>query len=91
MSMDRLEKDHKEHGLTRIPQVAGHRQVTACKAARHWSRSCGSAWISRYVIVQSQQRACSNNPQRDKNQKKNNINYHLSRMYPKIIGPHKRN
>ena len=28
--------------------------------------------------------------QRDKNQKKNNINYHLSRMYPKIIGPHKR-
>ncbi|KAL1604393.1 40S ribosomal protein mrp10 [Nothophoma quercina] len=27
---------------------------------------------------------------RDKNQKKNNINYHLSRMYPKIIGPHKR-
>lgn len=24
------------------------------------------------------------------NQKKNNINYHLSRMYPKIVGPHKR-
>ena len=29
--------------------------------------------------------------QRNPNQKKNNINYHLSRMYPKIIGPHKRN
>ena len=28
--------------------------------------------------------------QRDLNQKKNNINYHLSRMYPKIKGPHKR-
>ena len=27
---------------------------------------------------------------RPKNQKKNNINYHLSRLYPKIIGPHKR-
>jgi hypothetical protein len=29
--------------------------------------------------------------QRNPNQKKNNINYHLSRMYPKIVGPHKRN
>jgi hypothetical protein len=32
----------------------------------------------------------SNNPQRNPNVKKNTINYHLSRMYPKIIGPHKR-
>lgn len=32
----------------------------------------------------------SNTSQRDKNEKKNNINYHLSRMYPNIIGPHKR-
>jgi hypothetical protein len=28
--------------------------------------------------------------QRPKNTKKNTINYHLSRMYPNIIGPHKR-
>ncbi|KAF2434526.1 mitochondrial ribosomal protein 10 [Tothia fuscella] len=27
---------------------------------------------------------------RPKNMKKNTINYHLSRMYPNIIGPHKR-
>lgn len=29
--------------------------------------------------------------QRNQDQRKNNINYHLSRMYPNIIGPHKRN
>lgn len=29
--------------------------------------------------------------QRPKNQKKNTINYHLSRMYPNIVGPRKRN
>ena len=28
--------------------------------------------------------------QRPKTQKKNSINYHLMRLYPKIIGPHKR-
>jgi hypothetical protein len=27
---------------------------------------------------------------RPKNQKKNTINYHLSRMYPLIVGPRKR-
>lgn len=35
--------------------------------------------------------AVAHSMQRNPNQKKNNINYHLSRMYPKIIGPHKRN
>ncbi|EAT86208.1 37S ribosomal protein mrp10 [Parastagonospora nodorum] len=34
-------------------------------------------------------RQCMDAP-RDTNVKKNNINYHLSRMYPKIKGPHKR-
>ncbi|OCL00348.1 mitochondrial 37S ribosomal protein mS37 [Cenococcum geophilum 1.58] len=34
-------------------------------------------------------RACMDAP-RPTTQKKNTINYHLSRMYPKIIGPHKR-
>ena len=29
--------------------------------------------------------------QKSQGEKKNTINYHLSRMYPKIIGPHKRN
>ena len=37
--------------LTCQPQVAGHRQDTACRAAQHWSKSCGSAWISRYVLA----------------------------------------
>ncbi|KAF2657945.1 mitochondrial 37S ribosomal protein YmS-T [Lophiostoma macrostomum CBS 122681] len=35
-------------------------------------------------------RQCMDAP-RNQNQGKNNINYHLSRMYPKIVGPHKRN
>lgn len=35
--------------LTGLEQAAGHRQDTACKAAQRWNRSCGSAWISRYV------------------------------------------
>ncbi|KAL1651902.1 40S ribosomal protein mrp10 [Diplodia intermedia] len=30
------------------------------------------------------------NPCRPAAQKKNAINYHLSRMYPKLVGPHKR-
>ncbi|KAF2874527.1 mitochondrial 37S ribosomal protein YmS-T [Massariosphaeria phaeospora] len=34
-------------------------------------------------------RQCMDTP-RAPDQKKNNINYHLSRMYPKIVGPHKR-
>lgn len=37
--------------LTGLEQAAGHRRDTACKAAQHWSRSCGSAWISRYVLA----------------------------------------
>ncbi|OCK80370.1 mitochondrial ribosomal protein 10 [Lepidopterella palustris CBS 459.81] len=39
--------------------------------------------------VEQQLRACMDAP-RPTTQKKNTINYHLSRMYPKIIGPHKR-
>ena len=42
---------HGEPVLTGREQAAGHRQDTACKAAQHWSRSCGSAWISRYVLA----------------------------------------
>ncbi|KAH7135922.1 hypothetical protein B0J11DRAFT_576477 [Dendryphion nanum] len=34
-------------------------------------------------------RACMDAP-RNTNQKKSTVNYHLSRMYPKIVGPHKR-
>ncbi|KAF2271606.1 mitochondrial 37S ribosomal protein YmS-T, partial [Westerdykella ornata] len=34
-------------------------------------------------------RACMDAP-RNQNMKKSNINYHLSRMYPKMKGPHKR-
>ncbi|KAF2089732.1 mitochondrial 37S ribosomal protein YmS-T, partial [Saccharata proteae CBS 121410] len=39
--------------------------------------------------LEQQLRACMDAP-RPKAQKKNSINYHLSRMYPNIIGPHKR-
>jgi hypothetical protein len=37
--------------LTGLEQAAGHRRDTAYKAAQHWNRSCGSAWISRYVLT----------------------------------------
>lgn len=43
--------------------------------------------MSRSFCIDGQQLTAS---QRDKNPKKNNINYHLSRMYPNIVGPHKR-
>ncbi|KAF2136209.1 uncharacterized protein K452DRAFT_237896 [Aplosporella prunicola CBS 121167] len=41
------------------------------------------------AAVEQQLRACMDAP-RPKLQKKNAINYHLSRMYPNIIGPHKK-
>ncbi|ORX95101.1 hypothetical protein BCR34DRAFT_525674 [Clohesyomyces aquaticus] len=39
--------------------------------------------------LEAKLRQCMDSP-RNTNIKKNNINYHLSRMYPKIVGPHKR-
>ncbi|KAF2465481.1 mitochondrial ribosomal protein 10 [Lindgomyces ingoldianus] len=39
--------------------------------------------------LETKLRHCMDSP-RNPNTKKNNINYHLSRMYPKIVGPHKR-
>ncbi|KAF2642838.1 mitochondrial ribosomal protein 10 [Massarina eburnea CBS 473.64] len=39
--------------------------------------------------LEAKLRQCMDAP-RNPNQKKNNINYHLSRMYPHIVGPHKR-
>ncbi|KAH8670188.1 hypothetical protein BGZ60DRAFT_406860 [Tricladium varicosporioides] len=39
--------------------------------------------------LETQLRTCMDTP-RPKSQKKNTINYHLSRMYPKIVGPKKR-
>ncbi|PSS24972.1 hypothetical protein M430DRAFT_133051 [Amorphotheca resinae ATCC 22711] len=39
--------------------------------------------------VEAQLRACMDAP-KPKTQKKNTINYHLSRMYPNIVGPRKR-
>lgn len=92
-AMHMLDNSQEEHGLTNPPQVAGHRLDTAYKVVRRWSRSYGSVWISRYVKARRSMCARetrSNTQQRDKNQKKNNINYHLSRMYPNIVGPHKR-
>ncbi|KAL6702912.1 40S ribosomal protein mrp10 [Coniothyrium glycines] len=41
------------------------------------------------ALLEQKLRQCMDTP-RNKNPKKNHINYHLSRMYPKIIGPHKR-
>ncbi|KAF2724771.1 mitochondrial ribosomal protein 10 [Polychaeton citri CBS 116435] len=41
------------------------------------------------AALEQQLRACMD-ARKPGDIKKNNINYHLSRMYPKIIGPHKR-
>ncbi|KAK8215309.1 40S ribosomal protein mrp10 [Zalaria obscura] len=41
------------------------------------------------AALEQQLRACMDAP-RPKQQKKSTINYHLSRLYPQIIGPHKR-
>ncbi|KAH8819933.1 hypothetical protein F5884DRAFT_762204 [Xylogone sp. PMI_703] len=41
------------------------------------------------AALESQLRACMDAP-RPQQQNKNTINYHLSRMYPKIVGPRKR-
>ncbi|KKY13577.1 putative mitochondrial 37s ribosomal proteint [Diplodia seriata] len=41
------------------------------------------------AALETQLRACMDSP-RPATQKKNSINYHLSRMYPKLVGPHKR-
>jgi hypothetical protein len=46
----------------------------------------------RYPLFDRGRGRCTNEmgAQRPKNVKKNNINYHLSRMYPNIVGPRKR-
>ncbi|KAA6410889.1 MAG: mitochondrial ribosomal 10 [Lasallia pustulata] len=41
------------------------------------------------AAVEQQLRACMD-ARRPNAQKKNAINYHLMRLYPKVIGPHKR-
>lgn len=46
--------------------------------------------VSTYASLLFRVRLLIHEIQRPKNQKKNAINYHLSRMYPKLVGPHKR-
>ncbi|EKG13044.1 Ribosomal protein MRP10 mitochondrial [Macrophomina phaseolina MS6] len=65
------------------PCVGIMTSVLGCWASQGYSVAGCSA-------VEQQLRACMDAP-RPKAQKKNSINYHLSRMYPKIVGPHKRN
>ncbi|KAL2868864.1 mitochondrial 37S ribosomal protein mS37 [Aspergillus lucknowensis] len=40
--------------------------------------------------IEQQLRECMDGPKPNANQK-NTINYHLSRMYPKVVGPKKKN
>lgn len=77
--------------LTTSSQDAGHQQqrTVLSKAAQCLNRNCGSAWTHQYVHLRPKTTP-ANTSQRDPNPKKNNINYHLSRMYPNIVGPHKR-
>ncbi|KAH0303303.1 hypothetical protein KCU71_g10692, partial [Aureobasidium melanogenum] len=42
------------------------------------------------AALEQQLRACMDAPKAGQT-KKSSINYHLSRLYPQIIGPHKRN
>ncbi|KAL1297312.1 hypothetical protein AAFC00_004863 [Neodothiora populina] len=41
------------------------------------------------AALEQQLRACMDAPKAQSN-KKSTINYHLSRLYPQIVGPHKR-
>ncbi|KAI9931757.1 hypothetical protein ASPWEDRAFT_169403 [Aspergillus wentii DTO 134E9] len=41
------------------------------------------------AALEQQLRACMDKP-KPKNTKKNTINYHLMRMYPKVVGPQKK-
>ncbi|GAB7340225.1 hypothetical protein MBLNU457_6690t1 [Dothideomycetes sp. NU457] len=41
------------------------------------------------AVLEQQLRACMDQP-RPKSQKKSTINYHLSRLYPQMVGPHKK-
>ncbi|KAJ4360598.1 40S ribosomal protein mrp10 [Didymosphaeria variabile] len=55
-----------------------------------WASSGQAAAAQGCAQLEQRLRQCMDAP-RDTNPKKNNINYHLSRMYPNIVGPHKRN
>ncbi|CAE6995947.1 37s ribosomal protein mitochondrial protein [Pyrenophora teres f. teres] len=57
--------------------------ITGCWASSGYS-------VQGCALLEQKLRQCMDAP-RNPNQKKNNINFHLSRMYPKIVGPHKRN
>ncbi|KAI9800637.1 MAG: hypothetical protein M1825_003959 [Sarcosagium campestre] len=64
------------------PCVAIMSSVLTCWAsAGHTTAGCAE--------IENQLRRCMDGPA-NLSQKKNSINYHLSRLYPKIIGPHKR-
>ncbi|KAF2690150.1 mitochondrial ribosomal protein 10 [Lentithecium fluviatile CBS 122367] len=54
-----------------------------------WASSSKDSAVQGCAMLEQKLRQCMDAP-RDPNAKKNNINYHLSRMYPNIVGPHKR-
>lgn len=69
------------------------------KAAPPSRHNCASVWTRRYVF--SRIPFLSNPflrpllttlffPQKSQDKKKNTVNYHLMRMYPKVVGPRKK-
>ncbi|KAI9371520.1 37S ribosomal protein Mrp10, mitochondrial [Aspergillus egyptiacus] len=68
-------KEHK-------PCIAAMNVVLSCWAsAGYTSEGCAA--------VEQQLRECMDGP-KPKGGKKDSINYHLSRMYPKVVGPKKK-
>jgi hypothetical protein len=85
-----------------MEQHVGRRRGIRRQAVQHSRCSCGLVWIRLYVfpyfclieLLVELWEGCgwvlTDHGQRPKTVKKNTINYHLSRMYPNIVGPRKR-
>ncbi|KAJ5157124.1 uncharacterized protein N7482_008224 [Penicillium canariense] len=78
-------------------QTAGLPKGTATRAAPLLRRNCASAWTHRYVspsvffhLPQQPADNPSRTLQKSQEKKKNTVNYHLMRMYPKVVGPRKK-
>ena len=76
-----------------LPQDAGLRLDTQLKDVPLLSNSCAHAWTLPYVFaapIRPTTTLTLTLLQKAGQTKKSSINYHLSRLYPQIIGPHKR-
>jgi hypothetical protein len=77
-----------------VPQDVGLHLDTQLKDVPLLNNNYAHAWTPPYVLVALTQPMTTltlSLLQKAGQTKKSSINYHLSRLYPQIIGPHKRN